>query len=370
MAIAKITFPHLGPYTPVFGQLLTRLGHDVVLPRPPTQKTLSLGTVYGPEFACLPLKICLGTYIESLEEGAELIVTTGGVGPCRAGLYATVQREILRNMGYEFDMIVLEPLRRHPVRLLRGVHRLNARRLPPWKLAQEALLCWKMIQGIDELHRTLLRIRPREVRSGSADRVFERSLQDIAAATSREAVTEAVRKGLQEMKDVPLDPTRDPVRIGIVGEIYVLLEPTANLNIEKILGELGVEVHRSIFLTNWTEENVVREGDNETAREAAAPYLDEMIGGHGQDSVGHTVLYARQGLDGVIQMAPFTCIPEIVACSILPAVSKAEDIPVISFFFDEQTGEAGMRTRLEAFVDLLVRRRERQRRQEAVGVMG
>jgi hypothetical protein len=31
---------------------------------------------------------------------------------------------------------------------------------------------------------------------------------------------------------------------------------------------------------------------------------------------------------------------------------------VISFIFDEQTGRAGMRTRLEAFVDLLVRRRE------------
>lgn len=342
----------------------------MVVPKPPTRQTLSYGTVHGPEFACLPLKICLGTYIEALEEGADLIVTTGGVGPCRAGLYATVQREILRGLGYEFEMIVLEPLRRHPARLLRAIHRLNAKRLPPWRLASEALLCWQKIQGIDRVQRELLRIRPREVRFGGADRIFRRGVRTIAEAPTRREAAKAVDEVLDAMGAVPIDSSRDPVRVGIVGEIYVLLEPASKLNIERILGELGVEVHRSIFLTNWTEENVVREGDNQTARDAAAPYLDEMIGGHGQDTVGHTVLYARQGLDGVIQMAPFTCIPEIVACSILPAVSKAEDIPVITFFFDEQTGEAGLRTRLEAFVDLLVRRRERRRSQEAVGAMG
>lgn len=105
----------------------------------------------------------------------------------------------------------------------------------------------------------------------------------------------------------------------------------------------------------------MREGDNVTAREAACPYLCEMIGGHGQDTVGHTVMYAHDGYDGVVQLAPFTCIPEIVAKGVLPSVSLDLDIPIISFFLDEQTGEAGFRTRLEAFVDLLVRRRNRRR---------
>jgi predicted nucleotide-binding protein (sugar kinase/HSP70/actin superfamily) len=66
--------------------------------------------------------MCLGTYIEALEKGAEVIITTGGVGPCRAGLYTTVQREILRNLGFKFNMIVLEPARRHPISLLRAIH--------------------------------------------------------------------------------------------------------------------------------------------------------------------------------------------------------------------------------------------------------
>lgn len=359
--MARITFPHFGPYTTAFERLLTSLGHEVVTPTPPTEQTLSLGTVYGPEFACLPLKICLGTYIESLERGADTIVTTGGVGPCRAGLYATVQREILRSMGYKFEMIVLEPPRRHPIQLIKAVHALNARRLHPIAFARLGKLIWTMIQCIDQLEHALHKARPREVTPGTAERAYRRSLKAVTSAESVQAVREAADRGVREILSVPMDPHRDPVKIGIVGEIYVLLEPTANLHIERILGELGAEVHRSIFLTGWTEENVVREGDNQTAREAAAPYLDEMVGGHGQDTVGHTVLYARDGIDGVIQLAPFTCIPEIVARAVLPAVSRDHDIPFISFFLDEQTGEAGYRTRLEAFVDLLVRRRERRR---------
>jgi predicted nucleotide-binding protein (sugar kinase/HSP70/actin superfamily) len=54
---------------------------------------------------------------------------------------------------------------------------------------------------------------------------------------------------------------------------------------------------------------------------------------------------------------PFTCIPEIVARSILPRVSRDLGIPVMSLILDEQTGLAGVLTRLEAFVDLLARRR-------------
>lgn len=88
------------------------------------------------------------------------------------------------------------------------------------------------------------------------------------------------------------------------------------------------------------------------------------IGGHGVNSIGETVLYAQHGFDGVVQLAPFACIPEIVAKGILPSVSRDYGIPVLTLFIDEQTGKAGVQTRLEAFVDLLERRREQKAKME------
>ena len=64
-----------------------------------------------------------------------------------------------------------------------------------------------------------------------------------------------------------------------------------------------------------------------TVTEAAAPYLPELVGGHGRDTIGNTILYAKRGFDGIIQLAPFTCIPEIVSRTILPRVSRDYDIP-------------------------------------------
>jgi predicted nucleotide-binding protein (sugar kinase/HSP70/actin superfamily) len=161
------------------------------------------------------------------------------------------------------------------------------------------------------------------------------------------------------MRSLPVDPDRRPLRVGLVGEIYVVLEPAVNLNIERHLGELGAEVHRSIFLTGYTRGNAVRSGGDRDIKRLARPYLPLVIGGHGQETIGHTLAYSREGLDGVVQLAPFSCIPEIVARGLLPRVSEDCGLPVLSFFLDEQTGEAGMQTRLEAFVDLLARKRTR-----------
>ncbi len=73
------------------------------------------------------------------------------------------------------------------------------------------------------------------------------------------------------------------------------------------------------------------------------------------------MLHAKE-YDGLIHLAPFTCMPEIVAQNIMP-VTK-EKIPVLTILCDEQTTKTGMLTRLEAFVDLLERKRRARPRNQ------
>ena len=122
---------------------------------------------------------------------------------------------------------------------------------------------------------------------------------------------------------------------------------------------MGAEVKRSIFLTQYTREDVFADG-SKNIKKLARPYLDQKIGGHGQNSIGETVHFANMGYDGVVQLAPFTCIPEIVAKSIMPKLSRDLGIPVLTIFIDEQTGKAGVETRLEAFVDMLWEKKKRK----------
>jgi predicted nucleotide-binding protein (sugar kinase/HSP70/actin superfamily) len=57
----------------------------------------------------------------------------------------------------------------------------------------------------------------------------------------------------------------------------------------------------------------------------------------------------------LVHLAPFTCMPEIIAQNIMSKTK--ENIPVLTILCDEQLAKPGMLTRLEAFVDLLERKR-------------
>ena len=51
-----------------------------------TAKTIELGSKYSPEFVCTPFKYTLGTMIESLDNGANILIQFGG--GCRYGYYS------------------------------------------------------------------------------------------------------------------------------------------------------------------------------------------------------------------------------------------------------------------------------------------
>jgi predicted nucleotide-binding protein (sugar kinase/HSP70/actin superfamily) len=354
----KVTFPHMGESYRTFKMLLNDLGNEVVLPPRPSRKTLNLGVQYAPEFACFPLKILMGTYLETIEKGANVLVTSGGVGPCRAGLYAELHKRILHDMGHPVEMIVFEPPRLYPLNFIRNVYKLNPKRLSIKSIIECIKRAWRKLQALDNAEKATHVVRPRELTPGTTTKTYKKVLEWIDAAYTMDEIIEAEKAALEEIYKIPQDPERLVLKVGIVGEIYVLLEPASNLEIEETLGNLGVEVERSMFLTGWTRDNTWKETvEGMTVKDAAMPYLPELIGGHGRDSIGNTVLYAKRNFDGVIQLAPFTCIPEIVAKTILTSVSRDYNIPVLTFFLDEQTGKAGMTTRLEAFVDLMKRKK-------------
>ena len=353
----KVTFPRMGESWRTFKMLLNDLGNEVIVPPRPNKRTLDYGVRYSPEFACLPLKILTGTYVETCLAGAEIIITSGGSGPCRAGLYGQMHKKILNSIGFPVDIIVFEAPKAHPLDFLRKVKRLNSGRLSYFAVWECLKRAWEKLKYLDSAEKLTHVVRPRELEKGNTTKVYRSVLEWIDKAYTINEIKEAGETALQAIRAVPQDPGRKVLRVGMVGEIYVLLEPASNLEIEETLGNLGVEVHRSMFLTGWTQDNTVKAtSETVSVKDAAAPYIPLCIGGHGQETVGHTVLYAKEGYDGVVQLAPFTCIPEIVARTILNRVSRVHNIPVLTFFLDEQTGKAGMSTRLEAFTDLMRRK--------------
>ncbi len=348
----SVTFPHMGTLHIVLKALLTALGVRAVPPPPTSKTTLEIGARYSPETACLPFKTTLGNFIQALGAGADTILTCGGQGPCRLGYYANIQRDILRDLGYKFSMIVIEP---DIASVWQALRRLTPGGLRPvWPAFR---LAGAKLRALDAIEQAACRARPRAAVAAAVDAERLGALAAVDAAATPAAVEGAVATSLRRLASLPAGGWPEPLRVGLVGEIYVMLESCVNGDLIRRLGQMGVEIHPTMLLGDYVATHILR--DRAALRrstavvDAAAPFLGHYVGGHGIKSIGYTAAMGRTGFDGMIHVFPFTCMPEIIAKNILPGVSEKAGIPVLSLAFDEQTGEAGTVTRLEAFVDLL-----------------
>ena len=350
-----LTFPHLGNVHIAGKAFLEELGQEVVSPPPCTKRTLEIGTKYSPETICLPFKINIGNYIESIEKGADTILITGSCGPCRFGYYSVLEESILRDLGYDVDFIVFDPLREGLGQLKDGISKaLNIKSLN--NLIRAGKIGWLLIKRTDYLTQLSNEKRAYAIDSYQVDRIMNDYSSEVEKTFGAKNMLNLISETEQRLKNI---------KIGIIGEIYTIIEPFVNLEIEKKLGHMGVLVEKSLTPTKWVEHHVSKfpfgsKEENEKYK-LAKPYLSTLVGGHGRETVGSAIYYALKGFDGVIQLLPLNCMPEIVAKSILPTVQKDYNIPIMTLVLDEMTGESGYLTRLEAFVDLLTRKREEEK---------
>lgn len=369
----RATFPHLLHLDIALGILYPTLGIEIVPPPPITQKTIEIGVKLAPQNACFPLKVTLGNFIEAIEQGADTLFMVGGVGPCRFGYYGQIQRLILEDLGYKVRFVLLDHPRYGVRPFLEALRTMAGGRFSLPRIVQAVRLSWGVLRFTEELEAKRRALRCQVEHPQSLDQVIDGTLEALRHITSLEELEALKKKSAEALSALPRKDVENPLRVGIVGEVYIAQETRVNFNVERLLGDLGVYVHNSVSTVEYilhTLRPFTRSQEKMEAWKLAQPYLKRFVGGEGIDSVGSAIRYAREGFDGVVHLYPFTCMPEIVAKGVLQAVSRDFDLPILHLAIDEHSGEAGLVTRVEAFVDVLERRRwERKRRLERDGAL-
>jgi len=360
----NISVPRCGSMQFMARDACTRLGLGYVEAPPYSRRTIELGVAIAPEFVCFPMKVLLGSAIEALEAGADTLVTVAGYGACRFNYFAEIQRRILEREGYRFGMVVFDSPRDsfgdfyHNVRLVR---RASGRHLP--SLIKAMVLAVRKGWGYDEIDKYAIARRALEVDKGATDRAIADSREILTGAWNNSEIEEARRAIKARFDEVSIEETRPHIRVGITGEIMMAMEPFFNCDIENWLAKKGAVIERSLYMSDLFTpmgRNPVAGRDDEEIGLNAAPYLCHEIGGHGQINVAAAADFARRGFDAVLHFFPFTCLPEIIAKMVFTRISAELDVPILSISIDEQTGRAGMQTRLEALIDLAWSRRAKK----------
>lgn len=367
----KVAFPHMGTIYVVWATALRRLGVEPYVPPYTNKRTLSLGTKHSPESICLPYKLILGNFIEAIEGGADYVAMITSPGICRLGEYGNSIQNVLKDLGYDAKYVELQLYDG-----FKGMYRF----MSDISGCKNPIMVIKSIHGaltkvfsIDKLENLLSYYRAREIKAGSAERAFSKGLKLIYDANNSRELKKAEKIAFAEMKKIEIDTERDIVYVDMTGEIFLVQDTFSNQNIERELGKMGVQIRRTLTVSSFLKDAIIpkifKKGEThlERAFRLAKPYLSRDIGGDALECISDVAYANERGIDGIIHISPFTCMPEIMSQNIFPAMRENCDIPILPLIMDEQTGRAGYITRLEAFVDLM-RRRKRKREAETAAV--
>lgn len=137
------------------------------------------------------------------------------------------------------------------------------------------------------------------------------------------------------------------LKIAVIGHPYNIYDRFTSMNMIGRLQENGVHV----VTADQLPEHVIRRESQKLPKKLFWTLNQRMIG-----AAFH--YFARPDVHGVIHVASFGCGPDSMTGELIERFARSRTRkPLLNLTIDEHTGEAGMVTRLEAFLDMVRWRR-------------
>lgn len=156
----------------------------------------------------------------------------------------------------------------------------------------------------------------------------------------------ALRNALNGQVVIEENKKEYPISVALISHGYNIYDERASMKVFDKLENMGVKVFTAYQLT----DEQMSEGVSSLGQSAYWANELEMTG-----AAGHYL--SDNKIDGVITITAFGCGPDSLMLERIARRSKQFTKPMLNLTIDEHTGEAGFITRLEAFVDMLYRKK-------------
>ena len=379
-----LLIPFMGDHSEVVASAFRHCGIKAQVLSPTDSSALELGRKYTSGKECFPCILTTGDMVKVLKspntqrEKIAFFMPEAS-GPCRFGQYNALQRLILKELDYEDVPIISPNQAKDFYQTLKAYGQDFDRRV------------WYGICAVDVLDKLTRSTRPYETNKGEVDRANKECLDLICKEVEGKNDVRKVMPVIREkFLDIPLRQEPKPL-IGITGEIYVRSHHFANDNIVRRIEELGGEVELAgsaewFFYTNFRRKedcladknykelimywlqgswqkwvvhriergfngqlNHLKEPGTRELFEHSNPYLHQTVEGEAVLTVGKCIDFMHNGIDGIITVMPFTCMPGTNTAGIMARVKEKFSVPYLNIAYDG-IDQPTTQTRLEAFM--------------------
>jgi predicted nucleotide-binding protein (sugar kinase/HSP70/actin superfamily) len=300
------------------------LGAEVIISPKTTKRIKDVAVSSAPDEDCYSTKLYFGHAMELKDKVDYLFVPRfGGYEKDHVGCPKFIGlAEVLKSMHPELPEIIMP----HFNRAKGGDHR--------WHLLKEAYKVGKIFTN------NPIKIFGAIRKSLKAYHLYKKALIIDEETLIKWENSEVI------LNEFPVYRENDrQLKIALVGHSYVLNDPYSSLNIRSILRDHGID----IITSEQMPRSHIEEQMAKLQHDLYFDYEREILG---------TIMYflEHRTVDGIIHLMIFSCGPDSIAGELAARFSKRDPaIPLLQLVFDELTGEAGLRTRIEAFVDMLRR---------------
>ncbi|WP_078060322.1 acyl-CoA dehydratase activase-related protein [Desulfotomaculum copahuensis] len=306
-------------YFPLWRAFFQSLGAEVSLSGPTNKTVLGRGLKQAGDDVCLPVKLAFGHILELAGRVDYLFLPRlVSVAP---GEYICPKFLGLPDMVRQ-TVDGLPPLIDTTVDL----YRRHSSLWPTFARTGQRLKCGRWL--VYAAYRRALAEQGR----------FESLLR--AGRPPEQAMALAARDGNEQ----PPETAEQPL-VAVIGHPYNIYDHYISMNLLQRLRAAGV---RPVTAEMLSEETVRRE---------AATLPKRLFWTLSRRMTGAAFYYLRDArVQGMIHVASFACGPDSITGELIERRARREGhVPFLNLTLDEHTGEAGVVTRLEAFLDMLQR---------------
>lgn len=310
-------------YYPFWLAFFTGLGQKLVASPPTSKGILDAGVREAVSDACVPIKLVHG-HVIALKDQVELLFIPRMVSVARGSTFCPKFLGLPDMLRYCLEG--LPPILDHRINLARGKRGL-------WKVCRElGAFFGSSYAQVRRAYRQAVRTQ----------RAYRRLL--LAGWRPQEAFRELWEGGGER------PPEQGDLNLAVLGYPYQVYDSYINVNLLKNLERMGVRV--------WTMEMV----PEPALRRQAGRLRKDVFWHYSRQVIWATYYYLeRPFIDGIIHVTAFGCGPDAMVDKVMELDTRAHGrVPFLSLSIDEHTGEAGLVTRLEAFVDMIRFRKEKR----------
>ncbi|MBQ2644111.1 hypothetical protein IJG14_00885 [bacterium] len=313
-------------YYPFWHGFFTGLGINVVLSDATTKKTMTEGASLVVSETCLPIKVYVGHILNLLNKGVKKIFVPS-VQSIAPKIYNCSKirglPDIVRNVIKE-DFEIVE-----------ATYDKSEKHKGLYDFLKEISAGF----GISDINKIKAAARNGQKVSNNFRLMTRMGVPYL----------KALKLALDNKVVMPVEQKKYPINVAVIAHGYNMYDEQVSMRILDKLESMNVGT------------KIAEQLSEEQMKEGISSINSKLYWANELEITGAAAHYIQDStVDGLIAINAFGCGPDSLMIERISRFAKEKSKPFLNLSIDEQTGEAGFITRIEAFTDMLIRKKQKQ----------